>query len=202
MNMITNDSFQQRDSDTSPLKVLFFGREGCKWSEKIYTTMKDNPNFSTIYIESKGRNENFPEEVQLWEGDYILCFRSLFILPKSILDKAKIAAINFHPGPPEYPGSGCINFALYEGVLEYGVTAHLMNEKVDNGSILQVNRFPILKKDDLVSLLQKTHQALWDLCSDFLLSIDSSDGKSFISEMVENCKHENWKGKPRKIKDL
>ena len=81
-----------------------------------------------------------------WKGDYILSCRNLFILLKELIENAKYAAINFHPAPPEYPGSGCINFALYDEVDEYVVTAHLVNEKIDNGRILQVRRFQVNKK--------------------------------------------------------
>ena len=72
--------------------------------------------FDVTYVQSKHRGERLPEDIQCWDGDYIVCFRSLFILPDSLLKKARIAAINFHTAPPEYPGSGCINFALYDEV--------------------------------------------------------------------------------------
>ena len=31
-----------------------------------------------------------------------------------LIKRCKIAAINFHPGPPQYRGIGCINYALFE----------------------------------------------------------------------------------------
>ena len=92
------------------------------------------------------------------EGEYIVCFRSLFVLPKRLIDSASIAAINFHPAPPEYPGSGCINFALYDEVSGYGVTAHFMNELVDNGKIIEVRRFPVAPYDNLPTVLSPNTQ--------------------------------------------
>ena len=38
---------------------------------------------------------------------------------------------------PKYPGSGCINWALYDNAEDFGVTAHLMT-KVDDGPIIKV----------------------------------------------------------------
>ncbi len=66
---------------------------------------------------------------------YIISFVSPWIIPENLLNSAQKAAINFHPGPPDYPGTGCYNFALYEGTKKYGVTAHHMEKKVDTGNI-------------------------------------------------------------------
>ena len=42
------------------------------------------------------------------------------------------------------PGSGCLNWALYDGADQHGVTAHLMDETVDGGTIVECRRFPLL----------------------------------------------------------
>lgn len=52
-------------------------------------------------------------------------------------------AINFHPGPPEYPGWAPSHFALYERATEFGATVHVMVERVDAGPIIDVALFPI-----------------------------------------------------------
>jgi methionyl-tRNA formyltransferase len=130
-----------------------------------------------------------------------VCFRSLFLLPKLLIDKASIAAINFHPAPPEYPGSGCINFALYDEVSEYGVTAHVMNELVDNGKILEVRRFPVTPHDNLLTVLSRTHSELLNLCSDFISGL-YSDGEKFLKEKLAISGDEAWRGNARRLKEL
>ena len=80
-----------------------------------------------------------------------------------MLDRAKVAAINFHPGSVEYPGSGCLNWALYDNAEVYGVTAHIINEKIDNGAIIEWRRFPILKQDNVKTLLARAHSKTYDL---------------------------------------
>tara|TARA_B100001093_G_scaffold496631_1_gene542573 strand:+ start:68 stop:772 length:705 start_codon:yes stop_codon:yes gene_type:complete len=181
-------------------RALFFGREKCESSAIILRKLKKD-GFNVTYVESKVRGETLPKDILCWKGEYILCFRSLFILPEILLDRATIAAINFHPAPPEYPGSGCVNFALYENATEYGVTAHIMNEKVDNGEILEVRRFPIFAKDNLSSILSRTHCELLNLCSDFISEL-SSDGVQVIREKKLVSKHERWNGTARSMKDL
>ena len=137
---------------------------------KIAKKLEDY-NFDVTYFKSEKRKERLPNYVLSWKGDYIICFRSLSVLPKSLLKKASIAAVNFHPGPPEYPGSGCINFALYDEVNEYGVTAHIMNSKVDNGDILEVKRFKINMNTNLKEALSKTHDELFQLVITLLIFV-------------------------------
>tara|TARA_Y100000748_G_scaffold302422_1_gene304625 strand:+ start:14112 stop:15641 length:1530 start_codon:yes stop_codon:yes gene_type:complete len=182
------------------VKVLFFGRNNCDASEKILNQMYQN-GFNVTYIKSEHRNQQLPEGILKWEGDYIICFRSLFILRDKLLKKAKIAAINFHPGPPEYPGSGCTNFALYDEVNTFGVTAHFMNAKVDNGKILEVRNFPVGESDTLPDLLEKTHSELYILCTKFIDAIEN-EGEAFLKLLASECEGINWVGEARLIKEL
>ena len=77
--------------------------------------------------------------------DYIFCFRSFYILSK-IIDRVKFYAINFHPSTPKYRGAGGVNYAIYKDKL-FGCTAHLMNNKIDDGKIIDCQYFKINKKD-------------------------------------------------------
>ena len=61
-------------------------------------------------------------------------------------------AINFHPGPPSYPGWAPAHFALYERATEFGATVHVMVERVDAGPIIDVARFPIPRDISVLGL--------------------------------------------------
>ena len=181
-------------------RVLFFGRAKCSAAEELVSKFIQY-GFDVTFVKSRQRGEKLPEDIYGWEGEYIVCFRSLFILPKLLIDRASIAAINFHPAPPEYPGSGCINFALYDEVSEYGVTAHVMNELVDNGKILEVRRFPVTSCDNLPIVLARTHSELLKLCSDFISGL-YSDGENFLKKKLAASEAEVWRGKARRLKEL
>ena len=181
-------------------RVLFFGRAKCSATEDLLKKLV-RYDFDVTFIKSRNRGEKLPEDVYWWEGEYIVCFRSLYVLPKRLIDKASIAAINFHPAPPEYPGSGCINFALYDEVNEYGVTAHVMNELVDNGQILEVRRFPVTLHDNLATVLSRTHSELFNLCSDFISGL-YSNGENFLKEKMEASETEVWRGNARLLNEL
>lgn len=184
----------------NPVCVLFFGRSGCAATEKALTHLK-SLGCEITFVRSESRGESLPKEIEKWVGDFIFCFRSLFVLPKFLIDQAKIAAINFHPGPVEYPGSGCINFALYDDVKEYGVTAHIMNEKVDNGAILECRRFPVLTSDSVDSLLSRTHLELTDLFLDVVTDL-ILDGKIALDKKVNLSIHEKWRGAATRFADF
>ena len=98
----------------------------------------------------------FDDTVLQWAGDYLISFLYPSVLPAELLSRARRAAINFHPGPPLYPGTGCYNFAIYEEADEYGVTCHHMVERVDSGGIIEVVRFPLLWTDTVSSLKERS----------------------------------------------
>lgn len=92
--------------------------------------------------------------------DYVFNFLSPLKVSKEILEVVKISPINFHPAPPEYPGVGCASYALFDalggGKWEYGVSAHIMEEAYDSGTILKVNRFSITKGDYCDTLFERS----------------------------------------------
>ena len=65
-------------------------------------------------------------------------------------------AINLHTGPPAWPGRGGCTWAILKGDDKYGVTAHLMAEEVDAGSIILVRYFPIGPNDTAETLHRQT----------------------------------------------
>jgi len=93
----------------------------------------------------------------------VVSYLSPWIIPGSVLEKTRKWNLNFHPGPPEYPGIGCFNFAIYNGETVYGVTAHLMNEQVDTGKIVAVKRFPLIESDSVYTLSLKSYESMFSL---------------------------------------
>lgn len=182
------------------LRALFFGRHGDPSSAEGLAHLQ-RLGFETTPIISRGRGEGLPPEAMQWRGDFIFCYRSLFVLPPALLERARLAPINFHPAPPEFPGSGCVNFALYEGAPSYGVTAHVMNERVDNGTILAVRRFPIEPGDDVASLLERTHAALFALFREVTSGI-ARDGTRYLDALRRDAASERWRGTARRIREL
>ena len=79
--------------------------------------------------------------------DYLISFLNSMYINKSVRKKIKINSFNFHPGPPEYPGFGCYNFAMLDKVNFYGSTVHIINDKFDSGKIINVKKFKFSYKN-------------------------------------------------------
>ena len=73
----------------------------------------------------------------------LIAFASTVIVPGRILNRLGFGAYNFHPGPPNYPGWAPSHFAVYDRATSFGVTAHVMLERVDSGAIIAVDLFGI-----------------------------------------------------------
>lgn len=75
--------------------------------------------------------------------EMIWCCTFPKLVKKEWIDKAAVAAVNFHAAPlPEYRGVFGYNFAILNDEVEYGVTAHMMDARFDMGDVIEVDRFP------------------------------------------------------------
>jgi methionyl-tRNA formyltransferase len=144
-----------RETAGSKQSVLFLGKKNDAYCDKALRFIQKNFENTAYYLGEWG--DAFPEGLDLWEGDCIISYLSRWIVPERLIKKAKLAALNFHPASPAYPGIGCNNFALYENASEYGVTCHRMQARVDTGEIVAVRRFPVFPTDDVASLLSRTY---------------------------------------------
>lgn len=117
------------------------------------------------------RGDPFPAHLCDPAPDILVSYLSPWIVPGTVLDRVRCAAVNFHPGPPDYPGSGCTNFALYHEVAEFGVTAHLMLPVVDSGGILAVRRFSVLPEDTVASLTRRCYDEIQRLFPEVMARI-------------------------------
>lgn len=75
------------------------------------------------------------------------------IIPRWFLEIPKIGAINVHPSLlPHYRGPSPIQWAIWNGEKETGITIMKMNEKMDAGDILHQEALPIDPKEDSEAL--------------------------------------------------
>jgi methionyl-tRNA formyltransferase len=141
--------------------ILFIGKADDHCSQMAADFIKLHFPGSRIVYSKRGLP--MPGDLMEWQGDLLISYLAQWIIPGKLLSKAKMAAINFHTGPPAYPGIGCTNFALYNGETEFGITCHHMLEKVDSGPIIAVRRFPVFPKDTVFSMTQRCYAEIWHL---------------------------------------
>lgn len=180
-------------------RVLFLARKNDEYCNKAYIFLKKY--FSNIkVIWSKSPSEKKNHLYFKKEFDYIFSLRSYFILRKEILLKTKKAAINFHPATPEYRGFAPANYAIFNLDFNFGCTAHIMNQKLDSGPIINVTRFRISKKDSLKSVLLKTHNLQLKQFKMIIHKI--SQNEKNLSKFIKNSKKEKWKNKVKTKNDI
>lgn len=186
-------------------KVLIFGSVNCEMTRKAIRFLKSQhcevTEYLTDYTPAANEQSLLTEEVKNWHGNYIICFKTLFLVPQWLLDRASITSINFHPAPVEHPGRGCINFAIYERRPTYGVTAHIIDSGIDSGQILECRRFPIFKNDDFNSIFDRAQAKMMDQFFDIITGV-LNGGKEYINDMIESAKHEKWNGLHKRIAQL
>ena len=180
---------------------LFIGTPDCAYTKECINELYHHEMLPTIVYNSH-RGEKIPKQVLDWQGDLILSYRNYWLMPSSLINNTKIAALNFHPATPNFPGSGAYNWALYEDVDKFGITVHFMNEKIDNGKIIKIYEFPITGKETLKSLITITKKFSVSVFKDFLDLFNRTKSISEIHDMNENPENLKWIGRAKTIKDL
>jgi methionyl-tRNA formyltransferase len=82
--------------------------------------------------------------VRSFAPDLIIVMAYGQILPKGVLEAARIASINLHASIlPRHRGAAPIQAAILAGDTETGVTVMYMDEGLDTGDILLIHRIPV-----------------------------------------------------------
>jgi methionyl-tRNA formyltransferase len=156
------------------MRILFIGKEReDPYFEHAKNYMKQHFSEAEILLATAG--SKFPEAYRNWKGDYLISYLCPWVIPAELIENQKYGAINFHPAPPDYPGSGCTNFAIYHEVKEYGVTCHYMAPKVDSGKIIEVRRFAVYPEDTVWSLTQRCYAYMLPLFFDTMTLIKAGE---------------------------
>ena len=115
-----------------------------------------------LEIHSGKNGDPEPDLVSGERPAFLISFLSPWIVRQPALDHADMS-LNFHPASADYPGSGCYNFALYEGAKEYGAVCHVMLAKVDTGRIVEERCFPVAEDESVETLKLKTMDTMLEI---------------------------------------
>jgi methionyl-tRNA formyltransferase len=76
--------------------------------------------------------------------DLVVSFLFPRLIREPLISLGRVGCLNFHPAPlPDFRGVGGYNVALLEGVGEWGVSCHFVDERLDTGDLVEVERFAI-----------------------------------------------------------
>jgi methionyl-tRNA formyltransferase len=121
----------------------------------IATLTPDDPNTSEVLA-----------AVTDAKPDFLFSFYYRHMLKAPLLAAAPRGAYNMHGSLlPQYRGRVPVNWAVLRGETETGATLHVMNEKPDNGAIVDQQSVPILPDDTAYEVFGKVtvaaEQVLW-----------------------------------------
>ena len=174
------------------MKICFLTKKEKKGvDEAIQYTYELSENVDVFYGDL---NIPIPEKVYMTKYDILISYISPWIVPPKILNNTNKWNINFHPGPPAYPGIGCFNFAIYNSEDKFGATAHIMQKKVDSGQIIGVEYFSMTNEETVETLSIKTYNAQLILYKNIINHIKNHD-------RLPSCIY-SWERKPYRRIDL
>ncbi len=103
------------------------------------------------------------------------------IVPKWVLDLPSSGAINVHPSLlPKYRGPSPIQWALWNGETETGITIIEMNEKMDAGDIIYQESVKIDERDNMITLSERLSKRISEILPPFIKQIEGEGIKNRI----------------------
>jgi methionyl-tRNA formyltransferase len=95
------------------------------------------------------------------EVDVVISFLFWNLIREPLISLGRVGCLNFHPAPlPDFRGVGGYNVAILEGLPDWGVSCHFVDEHFDTGDLVEVERFPIDRERETafsLDLLSQEH---------------------------------------------
>ncbi len=140
-----------------------------------------------VYQPNRLRDEETVKELLKIECDYIVVAAYGQILPREILDHAP--CINLHASIlPEYRGASPIQQTLLNDDKVTGVTAMLMEEGLDTGAILKINKLDVHKDMMVETLFECLTDVAVGLTVEVLQNFSSYTPKIQDETQASHCK--------------
>jgi methionyl-tRNA formyltransferase len=152
-------------------------------SVKVLAMEKNIP----VYQPNRLRDEDVVEQVLSIPCDLIIVAAYGQILPKKILDY--VPCINLHASIlPFYRGASPIQQSLLNNDKQTGVTAMWMDEGLDTGAIIQIEKLEIAPDEMAESLYERLTDVACDLTLKVIRTWDRSSAEAQENEKASNCK--------------
>jgi methionyl-tRNA formyltransferase len=109
--------------------------------------------------------------------DVVVSFLFWRLIREPLISLGRIGCLNFHPAPlPDFRGLGGYNVAILEGLREWGVSCHFVDEGFDTGDLVEVERFAIDDRAETAfSLDVRSQERLFGLFTRVMRSVLSGE---------------------------
>ena len=137
-------------------------------------------------IEIESFKDEAVQEVKRFRPDLYVVASFGLIVPRWALEIPTIGPVNIHPSLlPRYRGPSPIQWALWNGDRETGITLIRMNDKMDAGNILYQEVVPISPDDNLISLSRRLSIRSAEVLWGFIHEIETSGLKQGVAQNPE-----------------
>ena len=158
------------------------------------------------------RNDETIELIKGMNADIIIVVAYGKILPVQILNAAKYGCINVHASIlPKYRGAAPIQWAVINGDKETGVTIQQMNEGVDTGDILRIEKTEIPFEETSEQLFERLSyigadallKTLEDIENDNLNPVAQPDGDfGYAKKITKELSPIDWNHSAESVHNL
>ncbi|MFT4060338.1 MAG: amino acid adenylation domain-containing protein [Legionella sp.] len=136
------------------------------------------------------------ESLLATDFDYLFSIINSAIIPKTLLERARHLAINFHNAPlPRYAGVHALSWAIINNESEHGITWHVMNERIDGGDILKQVLFAIDEQETALSLSLKCYAHALPLFNTLIDELKNAP-ITLIPQNISQSSYYSFKQKP------
>ena len=141
-------------------------------SSSVFTLIKEKK-LHEIKLRS-ANSEAFKKELLRLNVDVLLVGSWSEKLKKEVFDIPTIASVNVHPSfLPKYRGPNPYLQTILHGEKKSGITFHLIDEKFDNGGILEQKEIDIFPNDTSKELRERTVFYARQMCADVLSKLEN-----------------------------
>lgn len=154
LDTIYNSQFEIVAVITAPDKPAGRGQKVAVSAVKTYALTKNIP----ILQPTNLKNEDFLRELASYNANLqiVVAFR---MLPEAVWIMPKYGTFNLHASLlPNYRGAAPINWAIFNGETETGVTTFFIDDKIDTGAMILNHKISIEKNENVGQLHDKLMQ--------------------------------------------
>ncbi|MDZ8185946.1 MAG: methionyl-tRNA formyltransferase [Nostoc sp. ChiSLP02] len=171
--LLNNDKFEVLAVVTQPDKRRERGNKLTPSPVKAIATAHNLPVWQPERVKKHTETLNLLKQS---EADVFVVVAYGQILSSKILNMPKLGCINVHGSIlPKYRGAAPIQWCLYNGEAETGITTMLMDAGMDTGAMLQIATTPIGLLDNAQDLAQRLAAIGGDLLIETLLKLESKE---------------------------
>ena len=154
-------------------------------------------------------NEDIKKKIQEMKPELFFVFAYGKIIPLSLLDIPTKESINLHGSLlPHLRGASPVQAALRQGDTETGWTIQCINERLDEGDVIEQVKFPILPNENAIELMNKMMPSGIEMSLHAIHKISTNDYKkikqeerhaSYCNKIKKEDSQINWSNEAKSI---